>query len=71
MSKLFDSSKHQRIVYIVQEHMYIEAKLGVAVGFGILFSINGTDETLWMRIVTFKYYLFDQIWSARILLLCT
>ena len=45
MSKQFDYSKYPRIAYIVEEHVYMWAKLGVAVGFGISFSINDSNET--------------------------
>ena len=34
------------MLYIVEEHVYLEAKLGVAVGFGSSSSINGSDEML-------------------------
>ena len=33
------------MLYIVQEHVYLEAHLGVAVGFGSSSSINGSHET--------------------------
>ena len=44
MSKQFDYSKHRRIVYIVEEHVYIWAKLGIPVEFGSSSSINGSDK---------------------------
>ena len=43
---MFDYFKHPRMIYIVEEYTYKLAKLGVAVGFGISSSINGSDETL-------------------------
>ena len=42
MSKQFDNVKHPKIVYIVEEHAFIQAKLGVAIGFDILYLINGS-----------------------------
>ena len=35
MSKQFDYSEHPLMVYIVKEHVYLSADLGVVVGFGI------------------------------------
>ena len=46
MCKQFDYSKHPRMLYIVQEHAYLLAKLGAAVGFGSSCSISGLDEML-------------------------
>ena len=46
MSNQFDYSKYPRILYIVEEHAYLLAKLGVAIGFGSSCSINGSDEML-------------------------
>ena len=34
------------MLYIVEEHVYLYVKLGVAVGFGSSSSINGLDEML-------------------------
>ena len=34
------------MVYIVEEHVYLYAKLGVTVGFGSSSSINSSNETL-------------------------
>ena len=46
MFKHFDYLKHQRMVYIIKEHAYIQAKLGVAIGFGSSSLINNLDEIL-------------------------
>ena len=32
------------MVYIIEEYMYILAKLGVAVGFDVSYSINGSNK---------------------------
>ena len=40
MSKQFDTLKHPRIVYSVEEHVYKEENLGVAIGFGVSSLIN-------------------------------
>ena len=66
MSKQLEYLKHPIMLYIVKEHAYIYAKLGVAIGFGVSSLINGSDERLWMRIVTLKSCLFDLGWSAEI-----
>ena len=46
MSKKFDYSKHPRMIYIVEEHVYLYAKLAMTIGFGSSSSIQGSDETL-------------------------
>ena len=46
MSKQFDYLKHPRMVYIIEEHAYIYAKLGVVIGFGSSSSTNGSNEKL-------------------------
>ena len=34
------------MLYIVEEHVYLWAKLGMSIGFGSSSSINGSDEML-------------------------
>ena len=46
MSRQFDYLKNSRMIYIVEEHLNLYAKLGVAVGFDSSSSINGSDEML-------------------------
>ena len=46
MSKQFDYCKHLLMVYIIEEHVNFYAKLGAAVGFDSLSSINSSYETL-------------------------
>ena len=46
MNKQFDSSKHPRMLYIVKKYVYLQADLGVVVGFGCLSSTNDSDEAL-------------------------
>ena len=46
MSRQFDYSKNQILIYIVEEHLNLLAKLGVTVGFDSSSSINVSDETL-------------------------
>ena len=45
MSIQFDSLKHARMLYIVKEHVYLQAKLGKTIGFGSSSSVNGSNET--------------------------
>ena len=42
----FDYLKNRRMIYIVEEHLNLEAKLGVAVGFDSSYSINDSDQML-------------------------
>ena len=46
MSKWFDVFKHPRMLFIVEEHINLYAKLGVAIRFGSSSSISGSDEML-------------------------
>ena len=46
MSRKFDWSKNQRMMYNVKEHLNLYGKLGVTVGSRFNSSINDTDETL-------------------------
>ena len=46
MSKQFDYSKHSRMLYIVEEHVYLYEDLGIIVESSISYSINGCDEIL-------------------------
>ena len=46
MSKQFNCLKHPRVLYVVEEHAYVYAKLGVTVRCDVSSSINGLDETL-------------------------
>ena len=42
----FDYLKNQIMIYIVEEHLNLEAKLGMAVGFDSSYSISGSDKML-------------------------
>ena len=46
MSKQFDYSKHPRMVWIVEEHVNLQEKLGVAIRFDSSSLINHSDEML-------------------------
>ena len=51
MPKQFDYSKNPKIFYIVEEHVNLLAKLGVAVGFDSSSSINSSNEMLGCKLL--------------------
>ena len=46
MSKQFDSSKHPKIHFMLENMIISKQNLGVAIGFGSSSSINGSDKML-------------------------
>ena len=55
MSKEFDYSKHPWMVYIVEEHANLQAKLDMAIGFDSSSSMNSWDERLGSESLPFSH----------------